>query len=200
MAKKHTEKFDPTEIPLLLERAKNGDIKARDELVFRFQRLIANLVNVCITGRPNLWSTYQKSFLKLFAGKSVSLQAVASMLKKELSEYEKEELFITGQLAVMLAIEKCETNLATTIVYSFKDLIYKMIKDPTSKFGIDLNQCEDTTYNMGTMEDDLTFNMFLETLSEEEAKNLVDKLDGKSINISTNIQNKFKEFYLEGEQ
>lgn len=164
---KHTEKFDPNEVPGLLEKAKAGDIVARDELLYRFQRLIATLVHVCITGRPNFWSSYQKTFLKMFTGKDVPLQNTASMLKRELAHYEKEELFSTGQLAVLLAIERCETNLATTIVICFKDLIHKMIKDPSRKLNVDINDYALHTYEM-KIDDELSLKLFISSLNVEE--------------------------------
>ena len=193
---KHTEKFDPLEVPGLLEKAKAGDLVARDELLFRFQRLVSTLVNVCLTGRPNFWSSYQKTFLRMFANKTVSIVTVAAMLKKELAEYEKEELFSTGQLAVLLAIEKCESNLATTIVICFKDLIYKMIKDPSSRLNIDINECasyEDTT----NIDDNLALEIFVDTLTEEEQKYVKAILEGKKSKIPPNLKVKFEKYLKE---
>lgn len=159
------EKFDPKEVPGLLVKAKAGDIEARDELLFRFQRLVSTLVNVCITGRPNYWSSYQLTFLKMFASKTVPITNIAAMLKKELSNYEKEELFSTGQLAVLLAIEKCETNLASTIVVCFKDLIHKMIKDPKDRLHVEIDAQASYTLDI---DDHLSFDIFLNTLDEDE--------------------------------
>lgn len=136
---KNTEKFDPLEIPGLIEKAKAGDLKARDELLYRFQRLIATLVNVCVSGRPNYRSSYQISLLRLFASKKVPLTTTAMALKRALSGYDSKELFSIGQLAVMDAIQKTETNLASTIVYCFKDELYKITKDPNNKPYLELD-------------------------------------------------------------
>ncbi len=183
MAIKHTEKFDPLEVPGLLDLAKSGDIVARDELLYRFQRLVATLVNVCITGRPNFWSSYQKTFLKMFVGKEVPLQSAASMLKRELAGYEKEELFSTGQLAVLLAIERCETNLASTIVICFKDLIYKMIKDP-GKYHIDISECVAHSYDSKSLEDDLSLSIFVTSLNVEEQEAITKILNEEKVCLS----------------
>jgi len=198
MAKKHDEKFDPLEVPGLLEKAKAGDIVARDELLYRFQRLIATLVNVCITGRPNYWSSYQKTFLRMFSGKNVPIQNTAGMLKRELAGYEKEELFSTGQLAVLLAIEKCETNLATTIVICFKDLIHKMIKDPSNKLHADLSECYLHTYDYTQMENNMALDIFISTLNDIEWEAVVLILDGeKRVHIPDTLREKFSMYLQE---
>jgi hypothetical protein len=186
---KHNEKFDPNEVPDLLDRARKGDIVARDELLYRFQRLIATLVNVCITGRPNFWSSYQKTFLRMFTGKDVPIQNTASMLKKELANFEKEELFSTGQLAVLLAIERCETNLASTIVICFKDLIHKMIKDPHSKNTSELD--EYSSYEISHIDDDIALDIFIEDLNAEESKAVEKILSGEKTEIPESLREKF---------
>jgi hypothetical protein len=190
--KKHTEKFDPLEVPGLLEKAKSGDIVARDELLYRFQRLIATLVNVCITGRPNFWSSYQITFLRLFGSKGVPVANIAAMLKKHLSGFEKEELFSTGQLAVLLAIEKCETNLATTIVLCFKDLIYSMIKDAT-KVNIDIDACAHFSYDI-EIDEKLALEHFFDTLDEEEFFIIQDILSGIKVKVPATLQVKFNNY------
>lgn len=181
---KHTERFDPNEVPGLLEKAKNGDLVARNELLHRFQRLVANLVNVCITGRPNYWSSYQKTFLRMFVGKNVPLENIAAKLKKELASYEKEELFSTGQLAVMLAIERCETNLASTIVICFKDLIYKMIKDPITQSSIDIAECTHYIYNLDSLEEEISLNLFIDNLNIEEQNTVYKILNNEKVTLS----------------
>lgn len=188
---KNTNKFDPNEVSGLLEKAKAGDIVARDELLFRFQRLVATLVNVCVTGRPNFWSSYQITFLKMFTGKK-DVHNTASMLKFELADYEAEELFSTGQLAILLAIEKCETNLASTIVICFKDLIYKMIKDlNTSSIG---KLEEIIPYELDNIEDRLSLEIFIASLDEVE-RDIVNKiLEGKNPKILPSLQEKFSKY------
>lgn len=190
---KHDDLISFKKRTLVLERV--PDIIARDELLYRFQRLIATLVNVCITGRPNFWSSYQKTFLRMFSGKDVPIQNTASMLKRELSGYEKEELFSTGQLAVLLAIERCESNLATTIVICFKDLIHKMIKDPSSKLNIDINECALYTYDNKAEEDSLALDIFISSLNSEEQQTVHNILNEQKISISalpSALSTKFK--------
>lgn len=186
---KHTEKFDPNEVEGLVVKAKSGDIVARDELLYRFQRLVATLVHVCITGRPNYWSSYQKTFLRMFASKDKPLEQTAGMLKTNLAHYEKEELFSTGQLAVLLAIERCETNLASTIVICFKDLIHKMIKDPNAKNLIELD--ESCTYEVSLLDDNLALDIFYSTLNDEEATAFICILDGNKTKIPETLREKF---------
>lgn len=188
---KHTERFDPTEIPGLLEKAKAGDIVARNELLHRFQRLVATLVNVCITGRP--YTSYQFSFLRMFTGRDVV--AAAAMLRRELTAYQKDELFSTGQLAVMQAIDKCETNLASTIVICFKDLIYSMIKDPNNRPGVDIDyETPDETDLWGETD----FNLFLSSLTEEEWIVAQQIIEGdKPINIPIGLKEKLENYLSE---
>lgn len=190
---KHADIIDFNNISLVLERV--PDIAARDELLYRFQRLIATLVNVCITGRPNFWSSYQKTFLRMFSGKDVPIQNTASMLKRELAGFEKEELFSTGQLAVLLAIERCESNLATTIVICFKDLIHKMIKDPSSKLNIDISECNLYTVDNKKEEDRLALDIFINTLDSEEQRIVLSILNEEKVATSaipSALSTKFK--------
>lgn len=105
-------------------------LEARDELLFRFQRVVASLVKVCLTGRYNSFNKSQIPFLRLFSNKD--LQDQAMVLKRELAGYEPDELFRTGQLAILQAIERTEKNLAATVTTCFKDLIYSMTKGQDS--------------------------------------------------------------------
>lgn len=167
-------KFDPKEVSGLLEQAKQGDMAARDELLFRFQRLVATLVQVLVTGRINPFSSYQRTFLRLFCSNKTSLEATAQMLKNELSGYTKEELFLTGQIAVLQAIQRCDSNLASTIVYQFKDIIYSMIRDGSKPpLNTDMpapnNTLEDT-------EQEAFLQIFLNKLSPEERVLAMDML------------------------
>jgi hypothetical protein len=179
-AKKRTIKYDPDETSWLVSKAKGFPIEgyptnyawidkltqleARDELLERFKRVVATLVDVCLTGKPNLFSWPQRSFLKMFGTKTTPVQNIASMLKRELSIFDKEELFNTGQLAILLAIEKTNSNLVSTIVIQFKELIYKMIKDGrTEHVEYDNIQAEAEDFEGG-----VAFTLFLESLNEEE--------------------------------
>lgn len=164
MAVKKNERFDPNEVEALVQSAKAGDMIARDELLYRFQRLVASLVHVCITGRPNTWSTSQKAFLRMFGGKETPLFNVAQMLKRELQNFEKEELFATGQLAILQAIPRSTKNLVATIVICFKDEIHSMIKGGKSA-AVELH--EDDLFEP-PIEAEIAFNLFLENLPEDE--------------------------------
>ncbi len=215
MAKKHTEKYDPEDVPLLLKLAKGQDhtdeadrvtiiaiknkrgslksltqLEARDELEMRFRRIVATLVNVCITGRPNYWSSYQKTFLKMFASRDKPIQDTACKLKTLLSKYEKEELFSTGQLAVLLAIDRCETNFASTIVICFKDLIHKMIKDPNNNPGVELSEFEPAKHNL---EADVSFSIFLDSLDNEELDYVDRLMAGEDTNKNDPVLGSIKE-------
>jgi hypothetical protein len=218
MAKKHTEKFDAADIPLLLLIAKGEDysnepdryvklallekmasiksltqLQAQHELEIRFRRIIATLINVCITGRPNYWSSYQKTFLRYFSSKNTPITDTAAMLKRELSLYEKDELFSTGQLAVLIAIQKCETNFASTIVVCLKDLIYGMIKDGKKRFLEDINDYEIEK----EWESDSLFEMMLDDLTDKE-RLIVDKItSGKNIELPDYLKEKLSKYYEE---
>lgn len=221
MAKRRKQKYPAEDVPLLLMIAKDLDssnepdrytiigtnndrmgwlkslskIEARDELEYRFRSIVATLVNVCITGRPNFWSSYQITFLKMFASKSIPIHDTAGMLKRNLMGYEKEELFSTGQLAVLLAIEKCETNFASTIVMCFKDLIHRMTKDPSNKTTEEIDV---DAMVVSTMEDELAISMFLDTLSPKELECAQKIIDGEKVkDIPKSLVFKF-ESYLGG--
>lgn len=191
---KATIKFDPLEVPGLLEKAKAGDIVARDELLERFGRLGSTLVHVCITGRPNFWSSYQKTFLQMFASKTTPITETAMMLKKQLIHYEADELFRTAQLAILQAIERCETNLASTIVICFKDLIFSMIKGDRVN-NVELNEALAVEYY--NSEDEIALNMFYETLNEMELEVVDSILSGESVAIPASLKKKFETYMKE---
>lgn len=191
-ARKQNERFNPEEVEGLVQRAKSGDIAARDELLYRFQRLVASLVHVCITGRPNSWSSSQKSFLRMFGGEKTPLTNVALMLKRELSSFEKDELFATGQLAVLQAIERSTKNLAATIVICFKDEIHSMIKGGKTS-SVEFRESELVEHSM---EGDIALSQFLETLSEEEWIIAQRALAGEKIegDIPEGLRSKFADY------
>ena len=93
------------------------------------------------------------------------MEDTAAKLRSLLQSYSKEELFSTGQLAVLQAVEKCETNFASTIVFCFKDLITEMIEDPLNGFSFELQ--EEDAVNPA-VENTIALNLFLESLSEPE--------------------------------
>ena len=163
---KEKQRFDPLEVDNLLLKAKAGDIVARDDLLFRFQRLAASLVHLCITGRPNLWSSSHKAFLKMFGGNATNPLATAAMLRKGLAGFDKEELFHTGQLAILKAIERCTKNLAATIVICMKDEIYLMVKDANST-AVDFLEYSNVLID-DTLEDIVAYDLFLFSLEDNE--------------------------------
>ena len=165
--KKPQQRFKPEEVEPLVALAKQGDLVARDELLFRFQRLAASLVHLCITGRPNSWSPSHKRFLQMFGGRNTDPMNVAAMLKKELSCFEKEELFHTGQLAILRAIERTDKNLAATVVICFKDEIAAMIKGARST-TISFIETLETDLTQESHEDSVAWESFVASLTEEE--------------------------------
>lgn len=160
---KRTERFDPNEVQGLLERAKAGEVEARNELVHRFQRLIAGLVNVCVTAQINPRSR-QVQFLRLFARETTPLKNVAYKIKSQLAAYSAEELFHTGLLAAYEAVERCNKNYSSTLVIIFHEMIKDMIKD------IKPQQCDESwllNIPAPEFEHDLEFSLFIESLPLE---------------------------------
>jgi len=197
MANPKRPNFAASEVQGLVDAAKAGDIVARDELLFRFQRLASSLVNVCVTGRPNPFSSYQKTFLRMFSSASTPLLAVAQMLKANLKDYDAKELFITGQLAILEAIERCETNLASTIVVCFKDLIYKLIKDEKHISWADVDTASSITFDYN---ETINFDIFMDTLTEEEWIMVSNILDGKKVEVTDELREKVREYFEYEEQ
>lgn len=180
---KHTERFDPSEVEWLLMVAQGKDlpedlpakfswvkkvskIEARDNLLYRFQRLGATLVNVCLTGRPNPRSSYQKAFLQMFSSEGTSIDNVAAMLCNRLRyTATKKELFTVAQISILKAIEITRENLAATIVACFHDEILDLVKDiHTSPSTVSLSENSEEY----TIEDQILFCLFIESLSPEE--------------------------------
>ena len=197
MKKSKREVFDPNTIPELLTKAQGGDLVARDLLLYMFQRLIATLVNVCLTGKVNPFSSYQKSFLRLFASKDKKLQDIAGMLKNRLTIFNKEELFTMGQVAVLRAIDSCEKNLASTIVYRFKEEIAYALDEGEPTTHTEYDTIQQSVY----IENDILFSLFLDSLSPQH-RDIVEHIiqgekhyeDGTKVKIPTDLKRKLAEY------
>jgi len=181
-----TERFDPEDIPGLLAKAQAGDLVARDRLLYMFQSMVANLVGVCLSGRVYYRSKFQKMFLRYFGKKDTPIEDTAAMLKKSCADIDRDELFVTGQLAVIEAIERCETNLASTIVIVFKDKIAALIKD---KKPLDHRPIELVTKSID-IEGEAIFSIFLDSL-EPEDRDIVDSvIAGEKVHIPPKLRKK----------
>ena len=177
--KKRVEKFSPHEVGPLLVVAQSKDkslipeehawianlnaVDARNILLNRFASIIATLIEVCVKGK--YFTSYTRTFLKLFGAQGKDMSNTAQMLKYQLSCYSKEELWHAGQVAILLAIENCETNLSSAIVYSFKDLIQKMIEDKNKQQpGLEIVENFSITPSL----DQLSLHLWAEKLTAEE--------------------------------
>lgn len=187
---KYNERFDRDETPDLIAiyRGQESSGKypwmkrltpstAKEELLYRFHRLIATIVECLITGRPNYFSSYQITFLRLFAGKAVPLEKMAGKLKKELSCYSKEELFGIGQAAFLLAIERTKTNLVSTFVMCFKDEIFAITKNQDIDKYTPIT--EETILKSKDFEDDVLLEVFLDSLPLHEKTMAQKIIDGE---------------------
>jgi hypothetical protein len=193
MRKSRTKKFDPATIPPLLDQARLGNIEARDKLLEMFQSLVATLVHVCITGRVNTWSSYQMSFLRYFGSKTTPIENTAEMLKKKLQHIDKEELFGMGQYAVLKAIIDCKTNLASTIVICFKEIIASEINTPPTE---DPGPALEMEYEIDDF-DVIHLDSWINSLTKPEQKIVKKILDGKNVkpeSITTALQIKLKKY------
>jgi hypothetical protein len=193
MRKSRTKRFDPLVIPTLLEEAKAGKIESRDKLLEMFQSLAATLVHVCITGRVNQWSSYQISFLKYFSSKSTPIENTAEMLKKKLKHIEKTELFMMAQYAILKAIEECKTNLASTIVICFKEIIANEINTPTTE---DQAPGFEVVYEVDDFEK-VELEHWIYSLKHSEqvvVKKILDGKNVKSSSITPALQNKLRKY------
>ena len=180
------ERFDPNIIPDLLAKAQAGDLVARNQLLHMFQRLVATLVNVCITGKVNMWSSYQKTFLKLGSGKDETLQGIALRIKAKLTGIPPEELFELGQVAVLHAIDRCEKNLASTITYCFKEEINNLIND---KEPVTIHTDYDSLQQSVCIENDVLLGIFVSSLEPEEQEIVERIMAGeKSVKIPTKLK------------
>lgn len=208
MNKRTNQKFSADEVEWLLLVARGGDhteiplqhkwiarmapIEARDELLFRFQRLVTTLVNVCLTGRPDNWSSYQKTFLRMLGGNS---EETAAKLKRDLADFHKTELFSTGQLAVLQAIETSRGNLAATIVIRFRDLIEELIQKvettPIDSLPMDC-QAKD---ELKDIVDNICFQDFLSNLSEGDWIIASKLMDGEPVkNVPDSLKEAMKDY------
>lgn len=206
---KSTQKFDREEVGDLVAVAQgtepSGDYKwitklsqeeAKLELIERFSRLIGTLVNVCITGRVNYFSSYQKSFLRIWAGKAVTLDNVAIMLKKELGTYSKEELMRIGYIALLQAIDRTKTNFSTTILTCYKDLLYELIKNKDSHKTTEFQDYQKTEM---TFEDKITLQIDLARLTQEEQDLVEDFLDEKIEELPEDLCLKLRSILVDSE-
>jgi hypothetical protein len=192
--KKHiVQTFDPETIPLLLEQAKAGDGAARHQLMIMFQRLIATLVNVCLTGKVNPRSSYQRTFLRYFGKAGTPTHEIALMMKKRLSGYDQETLFMCGQVAILEAIDRCKANLASTITICFKEEIANLLDsaDVPTHTSIDaLHYIKDPS----CFETELHIELYVESLTQEEQDIVNQVIAGEKVKIPKKLKIKLKKF------
>lgn len=188
MKKRGYRTYDAAEIPPLLEKAKAGDLDARDRLLMMFESLITTLVGACM-GKVNPRSSYCRTFLKMFtrgdqALGSASIYEVANLLKSQLSNPNSpnwmpaEELRNAGRLAVLSAIEKCRENLASTIVIQFQEVIMDVLKSKNS-FEVRMTEYENLDPKDEDPETRILFEMFMASLDEEEWAAAAKIIDGE---------------------
>jgi len=167
--------------------------EAKDELVFRFHGMIAGIVKVLTSGRPNYWSDHAKRFLRLFSGPTVPLENMAVTLKRELAHYTQEELTHVGQLALYQAIEKTKTNYAGTAVICFKELIHAMTKNANSNLHDPMEFCNLAVpdHEPGTL-----LNVFLNSLPDDEQIIVKRALDGEKVSVPPALKAKLHGFLM----
>lgn len=159
-----------------MQRAQSGDLAARDELLFRFSRLIASLVRICITGKYNYRSSYHTKFLQLFTKKGTPLPNMAAKLKASLVGYDPKELFIVGQTAILEAILRCESNLASTIVICFKEEVEEIIKGRVDLPSVD---GDEGPTPLEKVESEILVDLLLSSVSQADSLIIVKALRGE---------------------
>lgn len=188
-----TERFDPADVPLLLDKARAGDLEARNQLLYMFQRLVATLVNVCITGRVNYRSSYQKSFLRYFGQKDTPIENTAAKLRQRLADVDKKELFTVGQVAVLEAIRDCKTNLASTIVLRFKEQIDQLT---TESVHPERSAQDAPMQAPPDMESEVIFKVFLDSLPGDQREVVEALLAGEEVEVPEELKKKVEEYFL----
>lgn len=194
--KRRTDRFSPDEIEWLAYRAKGCDLfdqvplkmrwifrkyspdEAREELLHRFMRLAATLINVCLTGKVSPTSSYQKTFLRMFASEGVDPNDVAVMLKHRLKGVSKQDLMSIAQLSILRAIDSSRTNIAATIVQYFYEEIKDLIKDPLSTPSTRLLRDTDADK---PFEDEVLLNIDISTLPKEARDWIESFLSGEDV-------------------
>lgn len=203
-------KHDPEEVPHLLAVAQNKVVpeqlalveqrflwiyrytqpQAVEVLVERFTSLISSLVDVCHKGR--YFTSYTKSFLRLWGHKNTPLPNIAQFLKKECAPYTKEELMHLGKVAITEAIATTEKNLASTIIYTFKERIKDITNKPVKAY-LEL-ELTDIYEDVNTFEMDIYIRDFISRLSEEDAEIVSKVIEGESVTIPRHLKKLIKEF------
>lgn len=199
-------RFDQQEVEPLLIRSRGEvcdiawinlltPVNAKEELVQRFYNLGRNLVRVLITGKYNPRSSFQQSFLKYFCKDKTPLTNIANALKQELSIYDPMELETAMDLAIREAVRDSTSNMATTILIKFHDLIEAMIKNSNKNKECSYeeskevqNKADHSPYN------DLVTNIaLLQSLTEAELA-IVKKIQmGRSVKIPDRLRTKLFE-------
>ena len=195
-----SKRYAAEDIQGLLDKAQSGDEHARNDLLLRFEPLRSSLVGLCSTGNYFYRSTYQKTFLRLFAKEGTPLKSIAVKLKNALSKYSKGELISAGNEAILAAIKDTKENLSATIVYKFKDIIVVMTKWDT----INMSALEGILINIPSkdnIQEIVAFDLFLMSLTEEElalAEHLIDgtidKVPDEQLHILETLREKLSEY------
>ena len=210
VAVKLTVKYDPEEVPYLLTIAqgkeKDAEVpekfswiyqltqpQAVEILVMRFTSLITSLVDVCHKGR--YFTSYTKTFLRLWGHKTTPLPNIAQFLKKECAMYSKEEMMHLGKVAIAEAIQACEKNLASTIIYYFKERVKDLTNKPVKAY-LEM-ELTDVYKDETDFESDIYINEFIRSLKPEDALMVSRIVEGETVkNIPPHLQKLIKEFLI----
>lgn len=167
--------------------------QAKEEIIARFNNFIHTLLTPCMTGKYNVFSSYQRSFLQTWVGKSVPLENAASMLYGELGKYPKEELLLIGESAVAISLETSRSNLASTIVTTLKDMLFELTKNNNSNVTTDFDDYQKPVTN----ENEIILRVILSQLEPDELEIAEKIMQGENPKLSKalklKLQNLFKE-------
>lgn len=167
--------------------------QAKEEIIARFNNFIHTLLTPCMTGKYNVFSSYQKSFLQTWVGKSVPLENAASMLYGELGKYPKEELLLIGEAAVAISLETSRTNLASTIVTTLKDMLFELTKNNNSNITTDFDDYQKPVSN----EDEVILRIILSQLEPDELEVVEKIMRGDNPKLSKKLKLKLQGLFEE---
>lgn len=200
-----SKRFDPKELPDLIAQYRGEELSGefpwigfldketvRTEIILRFQRLIATMVSPCVTGRVHYYHRYQLSFLRKWAGSSTPLENVAKTLKGELSDYSQEELMRIGEIAIVQALERTRTNLASTIVTCFKDLLFELTKNRNSHMT---GEFKDQVHEEEDFTEAVHLQIALEGLSEHDKEIVREVMLGDREDLPEHIKEHLKDYF-----
>jgi len=137
--KKFLPNYDPNELEGILVKAREGDPKAIEEILLRFEKTIEGFYSLFRKGSYNYRSKGQMYFLKLHTKDKKKYKAQCMVYKNQLADVPDIELYQMIKVSVLIAIKEWDSNFFLTIAARLKAVVKSYVDDKYRKNEVNID-------------------------------------------------------------